>query len=191
MEEFEIKFLEVDVPELEKKLLDVGAKRIAEYNYIRVLLDFADFRLNAEHSWVRLRTDGAETTLTYKQRLGIKSNDGSVADDGMKEIEVGVSDYDKTFELLKALGFVVKREERNNRIRYQKREAVFDIDFWPQIPPYVEIESTSLKAAQNAAKELGFDPKDGLVCSAKQVYQRYGIDKDEYSYVSFDKMVKK
>jgi len=29
MEEFEIKFLEVDVPELEKKLQEIGAKKVA------------------------------------------------------------------------------------------------------------------------------------------------------------------
>lgn len=191
MEEFEIKFLEVDVPELERKLVSIGAEKVGEYNYMRVLMDYPDFRLNESHSWIRLRTDGTQSTLTYKQVIGSKSDDGSIPDDGMKEIEVIVEDYNKTFEIFKAIGFVVKREEHNRRISYRKGMVVFDIDFWPQIPPYVEIESDSLVNAQNAALELGFDPKDGLICSAKKVYKRYGIDKDEYSYVSFDKMVKK
>lgn len=191
MEEFEIKFLEVDVPKLEKKLLQLGAKKVDEYNYVRVLFDYPDFRLNEKHSWLRLRTDGKETTLTFKERIGVKSNDGSVADDGMKEVEVIVDDYEKTYELLKSIGLMVKIEERNKRIRYQKGEIVFDIDFWPQLPPYVEIESDSIEAVKNVATELGFNPKDGLVCSAKQVYRKYGIDKDEYSYISFEKMIKK
>src|SRR5258708_1220040 len=104
MEEFEIKFLEVNVPELEKKLLQIGAKKVAEYNYIRVLMDYPDYRMNKADSWVRLRTDGKESTLTYKQRLGAKSEDGSIPDEGMKEIEVAVSDYEKTFEIFKAIG---------------------------------------------------------------------------------------
>ena len=191
MEEFEIKFLEINVPELEKKLLEIGAKKVAEYDYHRILLDYPDLRLNQKNSWLRLRTDDTETTLTYKERIGVKSNDGSVADDGMKETEIIVDSYDKTYEIFKSIGFIVKVEERNKRIRYQKGDVVFDIDFWPGIPTYIEIESISMEQAQSAAKELGFDPKDGLVCSAKQVYKRYGIDKDEYSYSSFDKMIKK
>src|SRR3989344_6440323 len=129
MEEFEIKFLEVDVPSLEKKLLEIGAEKTGEYDYGRVLMDYPDMRMNSLNSWVRLRTDGKETTLTYKQRLGAKSDDGSIPDEGMKEIEVVVDNYEKTFELLKAIGLVVKREEKNKRIRYQKNDTVFDIDF--------------------------------------------------------------
>ena len=191
MEEFEIKFLEVDVPSLEKKLLEIGAEKTGEYDYGRVLMDYPDMRMNSLNSWVRLRTDGKETTLTYKQRLGAKSDDGSIPDEGMKEIEVVVDNYEKTFELLKAIGLVVKREEKNKRIRYQKNDTVFDIDFWPFIPPYVEIESTSLKKAQDSARELGFDVKNGLVCTAKQVFMRYGFNKDDYSSITFEGMVKK
>ena len=171
--------------------MSIGAAKIDSYNYSRALFDYPDFRLNENNAWVRLRTDGKESTLTFKQRLGVKSNDASISDEGMTEIEVTVDDYEKTYQLLKAMGLVIKREEKNKRIRYKKGDAVFDIDFWPQIPPYLEIESTSLEMAQSAAHELGFDSKDGLVCSAKQVYKKYGIDKDEYSHISFEAMIKK
>lgn len=191
MEEFEVKFLEIDVSELEKKLLVIGAKKVKELNYIRTLFDYADLRLNEDHSWFRLRTDGEETTLTFKQRIGVKSNDGSIPDEGMKEIEVIVDSYDKTYEILKSVGLVPKIEERNKRIRYERGGVVYDIDFWPQLPPYVEIEADSLEGVHIAARELGFDPKDGLICSAKQVFKRYGINKDEYSLISFEKMIKK
>jgi len=191
MEEFEIKFLEVDVPELEKKLLQIGAKKVGEYNYIRTLWDYPDFRLNEKHSWVRLRTDGKETTLTYKERMGAQSKDGSIPDEGMKEIEVVVSDYAKAYELLKSIGLVIKREEKNKRVRYIKDNTEYDIDFWPFIPPYLEIECDSMEKAQEAALELGFEPKNGFICTAKQVFQRYGFDKDEYSHITFEGMIKK
>jgi adenylate cyclase class IV len=66
MEEFEIKFLEVDVPELEKKLLAIGAKKTGEYYYSTALFDYPDFRMDKDHAWLKLRTDGKETTLSYK-----------------------------------------------------------------------------------------------------------------------------
>ena len=191
MEEFEIKFLEVDVEKLEKKLLEIGAEKVGEYDYSRTFFDYPDLRMDKKNSWLKLRTDGKETTLSYKERMGVKSNDGSIPDDGMKEIEITVDDYQKTFQLFLSMGFIIKRDAKNRRIRYKKGEAVFDIDFWPQIPPYLEIESTSLEAAQTAARELGFDPKDGYICTAKQVFAHYGIDKDLYSSITFEGMVKK
>jgi len=191
MEEFEIKFLEVDVPELKKKLLEIGAKKVGEYDYRRMLLDYPDNKMGDMHAWIRLRTDGKESTLTYKQRLGVKSNDGSIQDEGMKEIEVVIDSYEKTFELLKAIGLVVKRKEGNRRIRYKKDDTVFDIDFWPFIPPYIEVESSSLKKVKDAAIELGFDPKVGIIGTAGAVYKKYGYDKDNHSSITFEGMIKK
>ncbi len=191
MEEFEIKFLEVNTEELQKELLAMGAKKVGEYDYTRVILDYPDFKMDKNNSWLKLRTDGKETTLSYKQRQGVKSDDGSISDEGMKEIEIVVDDYQKTLELLKAVGLVVKREQKNKRLRYQKDNVVFDIDFWPKIPPYVEIESGSLEEAKTAAEELGFDPQKGLIGSPDEVYRKYGIDLGEYAYITFDKFIKK
>jgi adenylate cyclase class 2 len=188
MEEFEIKFLEVDIPELEKKLISIGAKKVGEYDYMRALLDYPDFSLNKNHSWLRLRTNGEETTLAYKQNVNALEN---TTHQGVKEIEVVVDNYAKTQDLLKSLGFVVKREEKNKRIRYTKGSVVFDIDSWPLIPPFVEIEANSFAESESAAKELGFNPKDGVVCSAGKVYEKYGLNTKDYSLISFEKMVKK
>jgi len=96
MEEYEIKFLEVNVPELEKKLVKIGAKKVGEYNYSRALFDYPDFRMQKVDSWVRLRTDGKETTLTYKKAIKEKSNDMNSQDVGMNETEIKVDNYKKT-----------------------------------------------------------------------------------------------
>ena len=189
MEEFEIKFLEVDVPELEKKLLAIGAKKVGEYNYHRVLLDYPDFRMNKEDSWLRLRTNGKETTLAYKQGI-VNIVDNQKIYSGMKEIETAVDSYEKTLELFKCIGLIVKREEENKRIRYRKGDSVFDIDFWPQIPPYLEVESTSLDKARDAAKELGLDPQQGIMCSAGNIYKKYGYT-DDYVSMTFNGFIEK
>ena len=192
MEEFEIKFLEVDVPKLEKKLLEIGAVKVGEYNYSRMLLDYPDFRLNKNSSWVRLRTDGNETTLAYKERIKDPDDKDGIKDFGMKEIEVVVDEYNKTYEFLKSIGFIINREEKNKRVRYQKGKAIFDIDFWPGIPPYLEVEADSLKEAQKAADQLGFDGKSGLICpGGGGIYKHYGYNTRDYSSITFEGFVKK
>lgn len=191
MEEFEIKFLEVDVPELERKLLEIGANKVGEYDYRISLFDYPDLRMDQNNSWLKLRTDGKEVTLSYKERIGVNSPDASIPDDGMKEIEIEVEDFNKAFELLKSIGLIIKREDEKRRIRYEKGDAVFDIDFWPQLPPFLEVESTSMEKAKAAARELGFDPEKGLVCSAGQIYKNYGYDLSQYSSLSFNGFVKK
>ncbi|OGI64975.1 hypothetical protein A3A95_02390 [Candidatus Nomurabacteria bacterium RIFCSPLOWO2_01_FULL_39_18] len=187
MEEFEITFLEVDVPKLEKKLAEISAEKVGEYDYRRALFDYPDFRMNRRDRWLRLRTNGKEITLAYKESVKGRYGDNA----GMKEIEVIVDDYEKTYELLKSIRLVIKREEENKKIRYRKGKTVFDIDSWPEIPTYLEVESTSIKEAQNSAQKIGLDPKDGLIFSAKEGYLRYGINIDDYSSITFKGMRKK
>jgi adenylate cyclase, class 2 len=190
MEEYEIKFLEVEVDTLEQTLRDIGATKVGEYAYSRALFDYPDFRMNKRDAWLRLRTNGIETTLAYKESIKNKGEE-HLSDIGMKEIEVKVDAYDATHELLKAIGFIVKREEKNKRIRYEKNDVVYDIDFWPMIPPYLEIESSSYEKARQAANELGFDGSKGLISSAGAVYAHYGLDNNDYTLITFEKQVKK
>ncbi|MES3032320.1 MAG: CYTH domain-containing protein [Patescibacteria group bacterium] len=191
MEEFEIKFLEVDVPVLEKKLLQIGAKKVGDYEYNIVLFDYPDLRLDKDNSWVKLRTEGEKNTLSFKKRIGVKSKDGSIPDEGMQEIEIIVDNYEKTYELMKSLGFIVKREMGKRRIRYTKGKVVYDIDLWPQIPPFVEVEADSLENAKVAAVEAGFNPEKGLICSAGNIFIRYGYNPNDYISMTSKGFIKK
>ena len=74
MEEFEIKFLEVDVPELEKKLTAIGAKKVGEYMYRRRHFDYSDLRLDKKHEWIRVRDEGDKITMAHKKRINPGQN---------------------------------------------------------------------------------------------------------------------
>jgi len=190
MEEIEVKFLDIDVASLTKQLKKIGAKKVGSYFYKRRVFDYPDLRLNALHAWVRLRDEGDKITLAYKQRQGVIASDGKSNDVSMKEIEVEVSDFDETAELLRAIGLKEKFYEENKRIRYKKGATEFDIDTWPKIPTYLEIEAKSWAGIDRAIKELGLDPEKKKIFSTHQVYKLYGIEEFDYSRVAFDKMVK-
>src|ERR1035437_8695663 len=123
MEEFEIKFLEVDVLELEKKLLQIGAKKVSNSLYCRRVFDFPDMHLEENHSWLRLRDEGDKITLTFKKRFGVGEN--KLRDEGMHEIEVIVSNFDKTTELLHSIGMIEKFYEENKRTKYTLNDIEF------------------------------------------------------------------
>ena len=191
MEEIEVKFLNINKDGLEKKLAALGATKAGEYFYRRRVFDYPDYRLNSAGAWLRLRDEGDKVTLSFKQRLGTTSHDGSSNDSGMQEIEVVVSDFDKTAELILALGFVEKFYQENKRTRWVKSGIEFDIDTWPELEPYLEIEAQSWEKVDEAIALLGLDPVDKKIFSTHQIYKLKGINELEYQRIAFDGLVKK
>lgn len=191
MEEIEAKFLEVDIESLEKNLFDIGAKRIGDTLSQITCFDYPNYSLKDKNAWIRLRTEFGKTTLAYKERINVSSQDASSPDGGMKEIEIEVSDFEKTKELLFAIGMIEKFSEERKRIRWERGSIEFDIDTWPLTPPYLEIEGTSWEEIQKVSEELGLNYNDHLRCSAHNVFIKYGFDEHDYSIFTFDKQVKK
>src|SRR4030042_630293 len=191
MEEREVKFLNIDPGTIEKKLKSIGAKRIFDKVYKRKVFDHPDLRLNDKGAYLRLRDEGDKITMTFKQRLGVKTHDGKTNDEGMEEIEVTVSDFEKTAELLMKIGLKEKFYEENRRIRYQLNDIEFDIDFWPLLEPYLEIEAVSWEKIDKAIKLFELDPKDKKIFSTYQVYQLKGIDENDYQELTLKRAIKK
>ncbi len=191
MEEIEVKFLNVDVPALEAKLAALGAQKAGEYFYRRRVFDYPDYRLNSAGAWLRLRDEGDKVTLGFKQRLGMTSQDGSSNDAGMREVEIVVSDFDKAAELILALGFIEKFYQENRRTRWIKDGVEFDIDTWPELEPYLEIEASSWEKIDEAVTMLDLNPEDKKVFSTHQIYKLKGINELDYQRIAFDELIKK
>ena len=191
MEEIEVKFLNIDPEAIQKKFADIGAKKSGEYFYRRRVFDYPDWRLDKQGAWLRLRDEGDRITLSFKQRLGIKSHDGSESDDGMEEVEIIVDDFDKTALLLVRIGFVEKHYAENKRIRWVKDEVEFDIDTFPELEPYLEIEARSWEKIDEAILWLDLNPADKKIFSANQIYALKGINVADYARITFAGMIKK
>jgi len=192
MEEIEAKFLDIDPNEIQQKLKLAGATRLFDRMYRRRVFDYPDLRLDKIGAWLRLRDEGDKVTLAFKQRIGVKSYDNiSKNDDGMEEVEITVSDFDKTAELIKAVGLVEKFYEENRRIRYMLGGVEVDIDFWPQLEPYLEIEGPSWEEVDGAASKLGLNPADKKIVVVYQLYKMTGIEEKDYSEITFRGMIKK
>lgn len=179
--EYETQILDIDVPTIVKKLRAIKAKEEPEVLQRRWVFDIQC--LNAKKpgtgEWIRLRQSGKKTTLTYKNRV-----DTSIA--GTHEIEVEVSDFEATAELLGKLKcFTGKYYQENKRRRWRLGKVEFTIDTWPMIPPLLEIESSSKVDVIKALKPLGLAGKDAGHIGTINIYRKYGIDLHSYPVLKF------
>ena len=164
--EIEARLLECDAVNIIKKLEMLGATKVGDWLQVRNCYDFNPPRKN---SWIRLRTNGEETTLTIKEIESAKI-------DGTKESEIIVSDFDITNEILNKLGYNIRTTQENRRIRYMLDGVEVDIDFWPMIPTYLEIEAENEEKIKNVCKKLDIDYASLTSLDVQSIYLNYGID---------------
>lgn len=191
MEEMEIKFLNIDPEQLKKRLVAQGAKKAGDYHYRRAVFDYPDFRLDAQAAWLRLRDEGDKITLTFKQRLGVKEGSLEGNDAGMYEKEVIVSDFDATHEIILKTGLIEKMYQENKRTRYLLNDVECDIDTWPLIPAYLEIEGSNWESIYATAAKLGFKKEDAKIFSTNQLYQLHGLDDRNFLKLTFDEHIER
>ncbi len=164
--EHEAKILDIDPEKLEKQILEAGGTKRGQALQRRYVYDITP---GDQSRWVRLRDTGSAVTLTIKEIT-------SDAIDGTQETEVAVSDFDTTNSLLSKLGYLPKAYQENQRVSFQLDGAEIEIDSWPRIPTYVEIEAASKEQVVAVAARLGFTEDDLTGENTTKVYVRYGID---------------
>jgi adenylate cyclase, class 2 len=188
-QEIEAKILNIDVVEIEKKLKAIGAVRKGEKFFKSISCDYPGFPLDKNNSWVRLRDEGDKVNLAYKRRLVTDNTIGK--DVGMEEVEVTVSDFETTKEFLLKIGLVVKFAQEKKRVTWEKDNVTFDIDTWPRLPTYLEVEGESWEEVDAAILALGLKLEDKKICSTTQIYEMAGIRDKDYIKMTFSEFVKR
>ena len=163
--EYEVRVLEIDREELIKKLDD-----LAEFQWDEIQKRYVyDFIPKVENKWIRLRTNGKKTTLTIKNIVSSEI-------DGTQELEIEVDSFDRCNLILKELGYEAKGYQENRRRQYVLNGVEIDIDDWPMIPTYLEIEGPSEEAVYNVLEVLGYSREDSTSRDVEGIYKDYGFD---------------
>jgi len=170
--EIEATFVEINKDELRAKLKNAGAKLIKPETLMRRIV-FAV----GEHDFTRVRDEGNRVVLTYKNHFSDTLT-------GTEEINVEVSNYEDTIAILKASGLRAKSDEDSYRETWELDGVEIDLDTWPWIPSYVEIEGPTVESVETVSQQLGFDMKDAIYGSVDEVYKLY-YDVTS-SYINFD-----
>ncbi|MGW5349503.1 class IV adenylate cyclase [Streptomyces sp. NPDC004031] len=173
--EFEAKVLDVEPEEFRALLTAAGAEHLCERLQRRYVYDIP----GQSGTWVRLRDTGSEITLCVKE---IHSD----AIDGVAETETTVGDFDVMNALLGKLGYRPKAYQENRRSSWSLNGAAVEIDEWPLIPPYLEIEGNSADHVHATARALGFPLTELTSENTTKVYRRYGIDIEAIARLTFE-----
>jgi adenylate cyclase class 2 len=166
-------------------------KSVIDYDNVSILLEKQNFLEiinseqfisyiskfhNNENKWIRLRNTNNMTTIAVKHILA----DNGTKLEQMLETEIEVPSLKEANELLEALGFSHKHYQEKKRKKYELDNHEIDIDTWPGIPTYIEIEGTDEDDLEKILNKLGYTMNDTVSCTAGHIYEIY--DKDIHSY---------
>lgn len=164
--EYEVRILDINYDKFIKKLENIGAKLKGDFIQRRYVYDFKPVD---SKKWIRLRTNGVKTTLTIKNIISSEI-------DGTKETEIEVSSFEKCNLILNELGYIPRSYQENRRIQYDFNGVEIDIDFWPLIPTYVEIEGTSKEEVYKVLSLLDYNKDNATSLDVDSIYLKYGIN---------------
>lgn len=147
--EIEAKFVNIDIDDIRDKLRALGATLVQPLRDMRrVTIDSPT--MQAKNAFLRVRDEGNKTTLTYKQF-------NALSIDGVKEVEVEVSNFDNTIILLAEVGLAHSSSQESRRETWSLNNVEIVIDEWPWLNPYIEIEGPNETKVIDTARKLGFD----------------------------------
>lgn len=210
MLEHEAKILEVNEAEISGKLEKLGAKKILDdVTYIEGF-DFDGISANsnitvpekfsqiAEHidalrgstdmfsqgAYLRLRREGSRYELIFKQKV---KGGGGVKSETEISVEITEAEWQQTAEVLRGMGLkrIVLQEKK--RVSYKYAPYRYDIDTWPGVPTYLEVEAPTPEGVMEAIALLGLAQQDAVSMSAAEVFDIYGVKNPRHLVFSQEK----
>ncbi len=170
--ETEATFIDIDKELVRSKLSDLGAELVSAERLMRrrVYHPPAGKRQN---DWYRVRDEGTRVTMSYK-----KLHQRTVA--GVEELELEIDDFDVGCQFLDKTGVEFVAYQETKRESWVLGNTKVEIDEWPWIPPFVEVEGSSEKEVRETAERLGFKWPEAFFGSVENIYQhKYDVTEDE------------
>lgn len=176
--EIETRFLDINKDELAKKIIALGGVDKGEEKLEETIFHAADMSWIGKRKFVRLRKTKDKVKLTYKENA-------EQTIDSAREIELEVSDLDKCSKFFNKIGLKAMRQIEKYRHTFKLGDVTIDIDTWPKIPVYAEVECPSVESLKNICDKLGLDWEKRFDGDAREVFRRYGHNMDDLSVITF------
>lgn len=154
MKEIEVKVIEIDKSRVIKKLFELGATKIGEYDIKANLFDDINKKFNEKKQLIRLREKG-KVFITFKD----KASNGFARE--AEEIEFEVSDFNLAKTFLEKIGLIAKEIKPKHRTTFKLNDVLIEIDEYAEIPVFLEIEAKNEEKIKEIIKLLDL-PKENV-----------------------------
>ena len=154
MREIETKILEVDKNEIRKNLNSLGAKEIQDTRLVVDWFGPKGLTHKGDDPWylrVRTKTDGV-IEVSWKSLPKISGNTRH-----SDEVNLNVSNGELAYKLFESIGLENYAHQEKDRVSFDLKDWKFDLDQYPGMPAYLEIEGKSHEHVQEAIKLLGLE----------------------------------
>lgn len=169
--EIEIKVIDIDRDALRVSLEKLGARRVMEPTFLKEVF-WESTGGKSSYSCFRLRQEGAKCFLTLKM---------NVEDERFKvreEHQVEVADFDEMKRILELAGFRIFRRREKIREEFRLGDVTVDVDEYPGMKPYFEIEGPDGETIERVLEQLGFTMADATNATAADVIKAAGLNPD-------------
>ena len=141
---------------------------------------FNQLKINP-NKWIRLRQSNDKSTLTSKHVL--EKNISKIQ--SVIETEFEVSSLEEANLFLESIGIARRSYQEKIRYSYIYKNAEIEIDIWPLIKPYIEVECDDEDLINEIIENLELNNKEIVSLNTEQLYKRIGIDIHSMSELKF------
>lgn len=171
--EIETKVLDIDAAAVKKKLAELGAK---ETQAVMLRVDWYRPKGTAEGEdpwFLRIRSNGDRRhEVTWKAKSDILGTARK-----HKEINFIVEQPEKVAELFEEFGLEKYAYQEKERTSFALKGWIFEIDQYPNMPPFLEIEGSSEGHIHEAITLLGLGDRKTWAKGERLLIQEiYGLD---------------
>ncbi len=203
MLEHEAKILNINTDEVQKKLVALGAKKIlSAVTYIegydfdptsslisphipdkfqRLVKHIVNLRghkgMFSQGAYLRIRQEGSKFELIFKQKT---SGTNSVKSEIEISIPILESEWETVAAMLLNMGLHKIVVQEKKRVSYIYPPYRYDIDTWPGVPTYLEVEAPTPEGVLHAIALLGFTREEAVALTAAEVFELYNIANPRY-----------
>ncbi|MEG1048674.1 MAG: CYTH domain-containing protein, partial [Bacilli bacterium] len=133
------------------------------------------------NKWIRLRKSNDKIELTTKHIFEKNSN----LIQKVMETEIATSDFEETNKLLESIGLMKRSYQEKIRYSYKYKNAEIEIDIWPRLEPYIEIETDNEKLMNEIINLLELNSHEIVSTNTENLYKRKNINLKEISELKF------
>lgn len=151
--EIETKVLDIDSYRIQKELLNLGAKKTKETKLVVDWYRPKGTREGEDLWFLRIRSNSEGINeVTWKAKSDIL---GKVRKH--KEINFNVPEPEKLEDLFEELGLEKYAHQEKKRVSFEYKDWIFEIDDYPGMPAFLEIEGNSEEHIKEAMQLLDIE----------------------------------